>query len=158
MAKKLPSDALVTEILQKVSSAKTKKEKVDLLQEYNNNGLRAVLIINFDESLKFLLPEGDVPFSANDAPAGTDHTRIDHEYRGLYRYFKGGDSSIKSMKREQLFVQLLEGLYKDEAEMLVLACNKDLQAKYRVTKAVVQEAFPSIEWGNRGGFGRVMMR
>ena len=150
MAKKLPSDALVTEILQKVSSAKTKKEKVDLLQEYNNNGLRAVLIINFDESLKFLLPEGDVPFSANVAPAGTDHTRIDHEYRGLYRYFKGGDSSIKSMKREQLFVQLLEGLYKDEAEMLVLACNKDLQAKYRVTKAVVQEAFPSIEWGNRG--------
>ena len=150
MAKKLPSDALVTEILQKVSSAKTKKEKVDLLQEYNNNGLRAVLIINFDESLKFLLPEGDVPFSANDAPAGTDHTRLDHEYRGLYRYFKGGDSSIKSMKREQLFVQLLEGLYKDEAEMLVLACNKDLQAKYRVTKAVVQEAFPSIEWGNRG--------
>jgi hypothetical protein len=150
MAKKLPSDALVTEILQKVSSAKTKKEKVDLLQEYNNNGLRAVLIINFDESLKFLLPEGDVPFTANDAPAGTDHTRIDHEYRGLYRYFKGGDSSIKSMKREQLFVQLLEGLYKDEAEMLVLACNKDLQAKYRVTKAVVQEAFPSIEWGNRG--------
>tara|TARA_B100001057_G_C22810072_1_gene935055 strand:+ start:750 stop:1202 length:453 start_codon:yes stop_codon:yes gene_type:complete len=150
MAKKLPSDALVTEILQKVSSAKTKKEKVDLLQEYNNNGLRAVLIINFDESLKFLLPEGDVPFTANDAPAGTDHTRLDHEYRGLYRYFKGGDSSIKSMKREQLFVQLLEGLYKDEAEMLVLACNKDLQAKYRVTKAVVQEAFPSIEWGNRG--------
>lgn len=150
MAKKLPSDALVTEILQKVSSAKTKKEKVDILQEYNNNGLRAVLIINFDESLKFLLPEGDVPFTANDAPAGTDHTRIDHEYRGLYRYFKGGDSSIKSMKREQLFVQLLEGLYKDEAEMLVLACNKDLQAKYRVTKAVVQEAFPSIEWGNRG--------
>ena len=150
MAKKLPSDALVTEILQKVSSAKTKKEKVDILQEYNNNGLRAILIINFDESLKFLLPEGDVPFSANDAPAGTDHTRIDHEYRGLYRYFKGGDSSIKSMKREQLFVQLLEGLYKDEAEMLVLACNKDLQSKYRVTKAVVQEAFPSIEWGNRG--------
>ena len=150
MAKKLPSDALVTEILQKVSSAKTKKEKVDILQEYNNNGLRAILIINFDESLKFLLPEGDVPFSANDAPAGTDHTRLDHEYRGLYRYFKGGDSSIKSMKREQLFVQLLEGLYKDEAEMLVLACNKDLQSKYRVTKAVVQEAFPSIEWGNRG--------
>ena len=150
MAKKLPSDALVTEILQKVSSAKTKKEKVELLQEYNNNGLRALLIINFDESLKFLLPEGDVPFTANDAPAGTDHTRLDHEYRGLYRYFKGGDSSIKSMKREQLFVQLLEGLYKDEAEMLVLACNKDLQSKYRVTKAVVSEAFPSIEWGNRG--------
>ena len=150
MAKKLPSDALITEILQKVSSAKTKKEKVDLLQEYNNNGLRSILIINFDESLKFLLPEGEVPFKANDAPAGTDHTRLDHEYKGLYRYFKGGDSTIKSMKREQLFVQLLEGLHKDEAELLVLACNKELQSKYRVTKAVVEQAFPQIEWGNRG--------
>ena len=150
MAKKLPSDALVTEILQKVSSAKTKKEKVDLLQEYNNNGLRSILIINFDESLKFLLPEGEVPFTPNDAPAGTDHTRLDHEYRGLYRYFKGGDNTLKGMRREQMFVQLLEGLHKDEAEMLVLACNKDLQSKYRITKQAVSEAFPAIEWGNRG--------
>ena len=150
MAKKLPNDALLSEILQKVSSAKTKKEKVDLLQEYNNNGLRAVLIINFDESLKFLLPDGEVPFNPNDAPAGTEHTRLDSEYRGLYRYFKGGDSSLKGMKREQLFVQLLEGLHKDEANMLVAAFNKDLQAKYRITKQVVSEAFPSIEWGNRG--------
>ena len=150
MAKKLPNDALLSEILQKVSSAKTKKEKVELLQEYNNNGLRAVLIINFDESLKFLLPDGEVPFDANDAPAGTDHTRLDHEYRGLYRFFKGGDSSIKGMRREQMFVQLLEGLHKDEANLLVAACNKDLQSKYRITKAVVAEAFPQIEWGNRG--------
>ncbi len=150
MAKKLPSDALITEILQKVSSAKTKKEKVDLLQEYNNNGLRSILIINFDESLKFLLPEGEVPFNPNDAPAGTEHTRLTQEYRGLYRFFKGGDSSLKSMRREQLFVQLLEGLHKDEAEMLVLACNKELQSKYRITKQAVSEAFPQIEWGNRG--------
>ena len=148
--RKLPKDALLTEILQKVSSAKTKKEKVDLLQEYNNDGLRAVLIINFDESLKFLLPEGEVPFKPNDAPAGTEHTRLDHEYKGLYRYFKGGDSSLKGMRREQLFVQLLEGLHEDEANLLVSACNKDIQSKYRITKAVVAEAFPSIEWGNRG--------
>ena len=148
--RKLPKDALLTEILQKVSSAKTKKEKVDLLQEYNNDGLRAVLIINFDESLKFLLPEGEVPFKPNDAPAGTEHTRLDHEYRGLYRYFKGGDSTLKGMRREQLFVQLLEGLHEDEANLLVSACNKDIQSKYRITKAVVTEAFPQIEWGNRG--------
>ena len=75
-ARKLPKDALVTEILQKVSSAKTKKEKVELLQEYNNNALRAILIINFDESLEFLLPAGEVPFTPNDAPVGTEHTRL----------------------------------------------------------------------------------
>ena len=150
MARKLPKDALLTEILQKVSSAKTKKEKVDLLQEYNSQGLRSILIINFDDSLEFLLPEGEVPFTPNDAPAGTEHTRLTQEYRGLYRFFKGGDASIKGMRREQLFVQLLEGLHEDEANMLVSACNKDLQSKYRVTKAVVAEAFPQIEWGNRG--------
>ena len=148
--RKLPKDALLTEILQKVSSAKTKKEKVDLLQEYNSQGLRSLLIINFDDSLEFLLPEGEVPFTPNDAPAGTEHTRLTQEYRGLYRYFKGGDSSLKGMKREQLFVQLLEGLTEQEANLLVSACNKDIQSKYRVTKAVVAEAFPQIEWGNRG--------
>ena len=148
--KKLPNDALLTEILQKVSSAKTKKEKVDLLQEYNYPGLRAILIINFDESLNFLLPEGAPPYRPSDAPAGTDHTRLDNEYRGFYRFFKGGDSTIKGMKREQLYVQLLEGLHADEAELVILACNKDIQSKYRVTKQVVSEAFPAIEWGNRG--------
>ena len=148
--RKLPKDALLTEILQKVSSAKTKKEKVELLQEYNSQGLRSLLIINFDDSLEFLLPEGEVPYTPNDAPAGTEHTRLTQEYRGLYRFFKGGDASIKGMRREQLFVQLLEGLHADEANMLVSACNKDLQSKYRITKAVVAEAFPQIEWGNRG--------
>ena len=149
-AKKLPNDALISEILQKVSSAKTKKEKVELLQEYNQDALRAILIINFDESLDFLLPPGEVPFTPNDAPAGTEHTRLAHEYKGLYRYFKGGDTTLKGMRREQLFVQLLEGLTEEEANLLVSACNKDIQAKYRVTKAVVAEAFPTIEWGNRG--------
>jgi hypothetical protein len=148
--RKLPKDALLTEILQKVSSAKTKKEKIDLLQEYNSQGLRSLLIINFDDSLEFLLPEGEVPFTPNDAPAGTEHTRLVHEYKGLYRFFKGGDSTLKGMRREQLFVQLLEGLHADEANLLVSACNSDLQSKYRITKAVVAEAFPSIEWGNRG--------
>jgi len=150
MAKKLPNDALLTEIIQQVSSAKTKKEKVELLQKYNNDGLRAVLIINFDESLKFLLPSGEVPFTRNDAPAGTEHTRLDHEYKGFYRFFKGGDSSLSNINREKLFIQLLEGLQEDEADLFILACNKTIQKKYRVTKAVVSEAFPSIQWGGRG--------
>ena len=150
MAKKLPNDALLTEIIQQVSSAKTKKEKVALLQQYNNNGLRSVLIINFDESLKFHLPGGDVPFKRNEAPAGTEHTRLDHEFKGFYRFFKGGDESLTGMHREKLFIQLLEGLEQNEADLFILACNKNLQSKYRITKAVVAEAFTSIQWGNRG--------
>ena len=141
---------LISEILRKVSNAKTKKEKVDLLKKHNTPALRQLMVINFDESIISELPEGDVPYTPNDAPVGTDHTRLEQEYRGLYRFFKGGDPRIKALKRETLFVQLLEGLSSEEAELLVLCKDGRLNEKYkRITKAVVSEAFPSITWGGR---------
>ena len=141
---------LISEILRKVSNAKTKKEKVDLLKKHNSTALRQLMIINFDESIISELPEGDVPYTPNDAPVGTDHTRLESEYKGLYRFYKGGDPRIKSLKRETLFVQLLEGLSAEEAELLVLCKDGRLNEKYkRITKAVISEAFPQIEWGGR---------
>ena len=141
---------LISEILRKVSNAKTKKEKVDLLRKHNSNALRQLLIINFDESIESVMPEGDVPYTPNDAPIGTDHSRLEQEYRGLYRFFKGGDNRINSLKRETMFVQLLEGLHQDEAELVVLAKDGNMNNKYkRITRAMVSEAFPQIEWGGR---------
>ena len=137
------------EVLQKVSNAKTKAQKVKLLEGYNTPALRAILIANFDESVISMLPDGEVPYKKNDAPEETEHTKLAHEYRKLYLFFKGG-ANISQTRRETLFIQLLEGLQEDEADLFVLACNKNLQSKYRVTKAVVAEAFPQIEWGNRG--------
>jgi hypothetical protein len=144
------SRLLISEILRKVSNAKTKKEKVDLLRKHNTPALRQLLIINFDDSIVSMMPEGDVPYTPNDAPVGTDHTRLEQEYRGLYRFFKGGNDKLPSLRRESLFVQLLEGLSSEEAELLVLAKDGRINDKYkRLTKAVVSEAFPSIEWGGR---------
>ena len=141
---------LITEILRKVSNAKTKAEKVKLLREHNSNALRQVLIWNFDESVISMIPEGEVPYTPNDAPVGTDHTRLEHEYKGLYRFFQGGDNRLSGLKREAMFVQLLEGLSGEEAELLCLIKDGQLSKKYkRITKAVVSEAFPQIEWGGR---------
>lgn len=141
---------LISEILRKVSNAKTKKEKIDLLQKHNTPALRQLLIINFDDSITSMLPEGDVPYTPNDAPVGTDHTRLEQEYRGLYRFFKGGQDTLPNMKRESMFVQLLEGLSAEEAELLCLCKDGKLGDKYkRITKTVISEAFPSIEWGGR---------
>jgi len=141
---------LISEILRKVSNAKTKDEKIALLQKHNSTALRQLLIINFDESIVSMLPEGDVPYTPNDAPVGTDHSRLEQEYRGLYRFFKGGADRLPALKRESMFVQLLEGLAAEEAELLVLCKDGRLTDKYkRITKAVVSEAFPSIEWGGR---------
>lgn len=141
---------LISEILRKVSNAKTKTEKIEILRKHNSNALRQLLIWNFDESVVSMLPEGEVPYTPNDAPVGTDHTRLEQEYRGFYRFVKGGDDKLSSLRRETLFVQLLEGLSAEEAELVVLVKDGKLTEKYkRISKAVVAEAFPSIQWGSR---------
>ena len=144
------SRLLLSEVLRKVSNAKTKAEKIKILQANNSQALRSILIWNFDESVISMLPEGEVPYTPNDAPIGTDHTRLEQESKGLYRFVKGGQDSLKSLKRESMFVQLLEGLSAEEAELLCLIKDGNLNSKYkRITKAVVSEAFPQIDWGNR---------
>ena len=140
---------LISEVLQKVSNAKTKADKVKILQQHSTNALRSILIANFDESVVSLLPEGEVPYTPNDAPVGTEHTLLEKEYRKLYLFFKGGSSSLKQSQRENLFVQMLEGLTEEEAQVLVLVKDKALNKKYRITRACVEEAYPQIEWGGR---------
>ena len=136
------------EVLQKVSNAKTKKEKIVLLKQLNSNALRMILIINFDESVVSLLPPGNVPYTPNDAPEGTEHTLLEKEARLLHHFFKGG-SNVSQNKRESMFIQMLEGLNSGEAETLVLAKDKKIGKRWKITKACVTEAFPAIEWGGR---------
>ena len=140
---------LINEVLQKVSNAKTKDQKIKLLKEYNTNALRSILIANFDESIVSLLPPGEVPYTPNDAPEGTEHTVLEKEYRKLYLFFKGGSSTLKQSKREELFIQMLEGLSEGEAEVLVLIKDKKLGKRWKITKACVEQAFPQIQWGSR---------
>ena len=139
---------LMHEVLQKVSNAKTKKEKITLLKQFNTPALRMLFIVNFDESVVSLLPPGDVPYTPNDAPDGTQHTILEKEARLLHHFFKGG-SNVSQVKREQMFVQMLEGLSSGEAEALVLAKDKKIGKRWKITRACVTEAYPSIQWGNR---------
>lgn len=141
---------LINEILQKVNNAKTKLEKISLLRHYDSPALRTILIANFDESVTFLLPEGDVPYTKNEAPEDTEHTRLNKEFRILYNFVKGGNDSLSQNKREMMFIQLLEGLHQNEAEILCMLKDKALGKRYKITRACVEEAFPQIEWGNRG--------
>ena len=143
-----PMKLLMHEVLQKVSNAKTKKEKIKLLQEYNTNALRMLLIINFDDSVVSLLPPGNVPYTPNEAPEGTEHTILEKEARLLHHFFKGG-SNVSQNKRESMFIQMLEGLSSGEAEVLCLAKDKKIGKRWKITKQCVSEAFPAIEWGGR---------
>ena len=146
---KLPKDALVSEILDAASKSRSKAKKVEILQEFDSPALRAVLIWNFDDSARSMLPEGDVPYSPNEAPKGTDHNRLTSEYKNLYHFVKGGNDTLAPLRRESMFIQLLERLHAEEAEVICLTKDKNLTSKYKLTRDVVAEAFPDIAWGWR---------
>ena len=136
---------LISEVIKKASNAKTKAEKIKILKENNSQALRSVLKWNFEPKILSDIPEGEVPFKRNDAPMGTEHTMIEREGRNLWRFIKGANS-LTRFKREQLFIQLLEGLHESEADIICLVKDKQLHKKYRITKAVVTSAFPNIQW------------
>jgi len=133
---------LFSEILDKLGKIKSKKDKVSHLKEYNSDSLRMVIKASFDPKIKWSLPEGEVPFRANDAPEGTEHSVLSYEARKLWHYIEGGDPTLSQNKRETMFVQLLESLHPDEADILVAAKDKVLHQKYKgLSKNVVMEAF-----------------
>ena len=135
-------ELLISEILDKVSKLKSKKEKVKFLQDNNTDSLRMVLKSAFDPKIKWLLPEGDVPYARNDAPEGTEHSVLAYESRKLYHFLEGGNASITQNKRELMFVQMLEGLHESEADVLCAAKDKVLHQKYKgLSEPVVKEAF-----------------
>ncbi len=149
MAKKLPPNPLQSEILQAVSSAKTKAAKINLLKEYRNPALVSLLIWNFDESIKSAIPEGDVPYTPSDKPIGDGVSRLVSQQRMFYNFVEGGNVDLTRTRREALFIELLESLHKEEAELLCLVKDKDIGKKYRITRNVVAEAYEDIVWGNR---------
>jgi len=140
---------LISEVLRKVNNAKTKAEKKQILLENNSQVLRSLFIWNYDESVISMLPEGEVPFTPNPAPEGTDHLLLENEGKKMFHFVKGG-SNITQSKREQIFLGMLENLHPDEAEVLCLVKDKNLQKKYtRISKTLIQETFPNIQWGGR---------
>tara|TARA_R110002126_G_scaffold92251_3_gene219086 strand:- start:15 stop:479 length:465 start_codon:yes stop_codon:yes gene_type:complete len=135
-------ELLISEILDKVSKLKSKKDKVKFLQDNNTDSLRMVLKSAFDPKIKWLLPEGDVPYKRNDAPEGTEHSVLAYEARKLYHFMEGGNADITQGKRETMFIQMLEGLHETEADVLCAAKDKVLHQKYKgLSEPVVKEAF-----------------
>jgi len=147
---KLPNNPLVSELFRAVHGAKTVKRKVEILQEHIRDDVKALLIWNFDKGIESSVPEGSVPYKVNDAPAGTaGHTRLVHEWRTLYNFVKGGNDRLSNMKRENMLIQLLESLHADEAEIVCLVKDGDLQSKYKITRSVVEQAYTDIVWRDR---------
>ena len=173
----LPNNPFVYEVFDACSKQRTKAKKIEVLQRYAHDSIMAVLIWNFDESVISLLPEGEVPYvntrednsvtgslsdKINDAVGMMQESgsaslgsqdqgkaSIRAEYTKFYNFLKGGNNGLNSLRRETMFINILEGLHPLEAEILILVKDKKLTDKYKITKEVVSAAYPQITWGGR---------
>tara|TARA_Y100000356_G_C11226144_1_gene272099 strand:+ start:213 stop:704 length:492 start_codon:yes stop_codon:yes gene_type:complete len=136
------STLLFSEILDLVHKAKTKEQKVKILRQYNTPALKAVIKSSFDPNIQWAIPKGDVPFTRNDVPIGTEHTVLATQSNKLWHFIRGADNETPQFKKEQMFIQMCEGLHETEAELLVNAKDKKLHQVYKGLSAnVVREAF-----------------
>lgn len=136
----------IPEIFEKASSLTARKDKIAYIKEAAAlyPAFRDILRINFDQDVVSLLPEGEPPYTKDDAPHGHEYQILHKGYRMFQYFFKGGKGSmLQPMKRETMFVNLLETLHAEEAELLVLA--KDRKLKYKgITKKLIQDALPGL--------------
>lgn len=175
---KLPANPFIFEVLDLVSRQRSNAKKVEVLKKYEDLSIKAIFIWNFDETVVSLLPEGPVPYAEFDdqtVNSGTlstkiteevrkmhetgsfsmgssdkqGHTTIRKEFKNFYHFVKGGNDGLNNIRRESMFINLLQGLHPLESEILILCKDKKLGEKYKITKEIVAEAYPDIHWGGR---------
>ena len=152
---------MFNEIAQRVHNAKDKATKIKVLNKYRSPAWEMFLKSALDPRIEWMLPEGDVPYIENEAPEGEgDQMRLATEMAKMHNYVQMnrddinkptviGNPNLSRLKREQMFIQMLEGLHPKEAEILVLIKDKDLETKYGVSLDNVKQAYPQMTWGNR---------
>jgi hypothetical protein len=171
----LPTNPFIFEILELASKQRSNAKKVEVLKTYENDALKSIFIWNFDDSVISMLPEGEVPYgdlndqnvysgtlsgnlsreaTGGESATGQDldgrgKTSLRREYQNLYHYVKGGNNTLTSIRREMMFINLLQGLHPKEAEVVILTKDGKLSSKYKISFDNVKEAYPDIRWGGR---------
>ena len=174
----LPKKPFVFEVLDLVSKQKTKAKKVQVLRKYDEFHLRTIFLWNFDTVIQSVLPDGDVPYQSYDDQntySGTlttkmkediramhetgsfsmgvsdtqGRTTIRRECKNFYHFVKGGNDGMNNMRRESMYINILQGLHPLEAEILVLVKDKKLSDRYKITREIVEEAYPDIVWRDK---------
>ena len=174
----LPRKPFVFEVLDLVSKQKTKAKKVQVLKKYDEFHLRTIFLWNFDTVIESVLPDGDVPYQSYgdqtsysgslSTKMGEDiramhetgsfsmgvsdqqgRTTIRREVKNFYHFVKGGNDGMNNMRRESMFINILQGLHPLEAEIICLVKDKKLSDKYKITREIVEEAYPDIVWRDK---------
>ena len=135
---------LISEVLAEAGKIVLREERIKFLQKNKSPGLTDIHRINYDDSIVSVLPLGAPSYKQDDAPKGYEYTILNKAYTQFKYYFKGPVSSgMKPLKREGLFLNLLESLNPEEAELLIAAKDKKMKAK-GITKRLVNDTFTGL--------------
>jgi hypothetical protein len=129
---------MLSEIISEVESSKHNKHKVEILKAHDSVALRSILNVALNPNVRMLLPEGAPPYKVNEFD---ERLRLYSEYKKLHYLVAGGSGDqIHPMKREQIFIDLLESVPKEEAALLLRMKDRDI----RIKPEIVREAFPGL--------------
>jgi len=131
----------IFQILEQASSTKGTEEKINVLRQNASPALQQVLKYAFDPTIVWDLPEGAPPYKPCVYPA--QEMRLFAEARRLYLFLKGGNPNLTKLKREALYIELLESIHPEDAKLLVEIKDKKIPYK-GITLKLVKEAFPGL--------------
>lgn len=132
----------IHEVLDLVDKAKTKQEKIDLLKKYDSMVLKNILIGTYDSKIVWNIPEGVPPYTPADEMAQS--STIQKQLNQLRFFIKGGaGDTLLKVKREMMFIRLLESIHPKDAQIVLAMVAKKLPVK-GLTKALVKEVFPKL--------------
>lgn len=136
---------LVSELFDKVEKAVSQQDKVKLLLQYNEAVVRGLFVLNFHPNYNMNLPEGTPPFKREaDKPIGYQHTTLFSEFKRFYIWMDP-NINITRIKKESLFIEMLEGLHYTEADIICAAKDGKLESIYpSITEDLVRLAHPTL--------------
>ena len=132
----------VSKTLEECVQHSKKEERIRALRENQSHALKSVLKCMIDPNIKFLLPEGNPPFKASQFD---DPGRLHQDIRKFNIFVEGGQGyeNVAKVKREMLFIDFLESLDPDEANLILHMKDKKSPFK-NLTKDIAQAAFPEL--------------
>lgn len=143
----------IYEILLKIAKLDGNKARSEALSAYRNDfPIKVILDLVYNPNIKFLLPETDPPFTPVDEGIDAQNVLKADVRKLKYCLDLPEGRQLRPLKREQMFIQLLEAVDAGDAKLLLHVKNKKLPKELKdITESVVRKAFPGIEekWGTK---------
>lgn len=132
----------VYEVFEAFAKAKTREEKIDILKQNNHHAVRDIIKGALDPNIEWNLPKGRPPFTENKAES-TPSSLLRENQKFTYIVKGGKGDNMLHIKRERLFIGILESVHPQDAELVLKMVEKKMPVK-GMTRKIVEEAFPGL--------------